>query len=139
MSRFGWKTAGAIAASLLVAELFVELIWAEPAGGQQRIAGELEWDWATSTEVPKEGCVEFEECFFLSVKGTADCPDNIQVELMFSDKHDQYLYSYDAVIESPRSKKAAVIELDSGDETVYYQYVGLVTCSSSPLSALDEL
>lgn len=136
MSRFGWKTAGAIAASLLVAELFVEFIWAEPAGGQQRIAGELEWDWAPT---PSDGCVEFDECFFLKIKDSVECPENIRLELMFSDKNDKYLYSYDAVIKSPRSEKPAVIELDSGDESVFYQYVGLVTCISSPLSALDEL
>lgn len=130
------KAFGATVTALFLAALFVEISFAEAAASEVPTAGALDWDWATISQTPKAGCTEFENCFFIRVKKTSQCMANLNISLMFTDKHDRFIDELEAVIESPRSDKPTIIELGSEDDSVEYFYVGEVTCSSSPANYL---
>ena len=85
----------------------------------------LHWHWAHESRE----CQKYDSCIHIEIDQTQLCPDQLEISVAITDINDDWVANTDMVIESPNSRKPAVIEVGANRDDFEYFMVGEVGCT----------
>lgn len=135
-NRF-WLRVGVAAALAAVPAIFAfsflsltedSALLADPAPIDSTASDVLSWNW----HQPERECEHFVSCTFIEVENTARCPDQIFIPMFVSDEQQNRVTWSDLILDSPRQRGTAVVEVGVNIEDFSYFNVGEITCTVGP-------
>ena len=88
-------------------------------------AENLNWDWAEG----EPDCQQYLQCVFIEVDDTQLCDEQIEIDAIITDEHDDWVASAAMLIESSRKTDRALVEVGVNREDFEYFMVGRVNCN----------